>query len=178
MRRMLFGPGTIVLGGGAVLMIALLFIGFLLPKEWSAVAEGQIDAEVAEILPFLDSPEGWRIWTTWPDSTNRLGPERGAGSEIRWADAELGSGSFRIERAGSDGVSYAVEVAGVGRPLITRGRIELTPSSAGTVLRWSEEGDLGSNPLMGWWGLWMERLQGTELTKSINQLAAALISEG
>lgn len=178
MKRMLFGPGTIVLGGGALLLIGLLVIGAFLPKEWSAVAEGRIEAEVVDILPYLDSPEGWQNWTTWPDSTSRLGPERGAGSEIHWTDPELGSGSFSIERAGSDGVSYAVEVAGVGRPLITRGRIDLTPSTNGTVLRWTEEGDLGSNPLMGWWGLWMERLQGTELTKSINQLAAALLDDG
>lgn len=174
MKRGLFGPGTLVLGGGALLLIALLVVGFVLPKEWSATAEGRIDASVAEVLPYLDSPEGWRSWTTWPDSTTRSGPERGAGSEIRWADHELGSGSFRIDEAGAEGVSYAVEVTGVGSPMVTRGRIELVSTGTGTALRWSEEGDLGSNPLMGWWGLWMDRLQGTELRKSIDQLSAAI----
>ena len=174
MKRMLFGPGTVVLGGGAVLLIALLVVGFLLPKDWAATAEGRVDATVAEVLPYLDSPEGWRSWTTWPDSTTRTGPVRGAGAEIRWEDAEVGSGSFRIEHADDRGVEYAVEVAGVGGPMITRGRIEVSASGGGTALVWSEEGDLGTNPLMGWWGLWMDRLQGTELGKSIDQLSAAL----
>ncbi len=174
MKRMLFGPGTIVLGGGAVLLIALLVVGFLLPKEWSAVADGRIEADIATVLPYLDSPEGWRSWTTWPDSTMRSGPERGAGSEIRWQDPELGSGSFRIDEASAAGVTYSVEVAGVGSPMVTRGRIELAPSGGATRLTWSEEGDLGTNPLMGWWGLWMDRLQGTELTKSIDQLGSAI----
>lgn len=174
MKRMLFGPGTFVLGGGALLLILLLVVGALLPKEWSATAEGRLEAAAAAVLPYLDSPEGWRSWTTWPDSTTRSGPERGEGAEIRWTDAEVGSGSFRIDRADAAGVEYSVEVAGVGSPMVTRGRVEIVEVDGGTTLRWFEEGDLGSNPLMGWWALWMDRLQSTELTKSIEQLRGAL----
>lgn len=170
----LFGPGTFVLGGGAIILIGLLVVGFFLPSEWSASAERSVDADPTAVLALLDAPEGWRQWTTWPDSTERHGPERGAGATMSWEDRELGSGSFRIEEASASAVSYAVEVAGVGGSLTTRGTISLTAAATGTTIRWEERGDLGNNPLMGWWGLTMERAQSRELAKSLDQLAAAL----
>ncbi|MEM7415730.1 MAG: SRPBCC family protein [Gemmatimonadota bacterium] len=170
----LFGPGTLVLGGGAVILIGLLVVGLFLPSEWSASAERAVAADAETVLTLLDAPEGWREWTTWPDSTQRSGPDRGTGARMSWEDRELGSGSFRIEEATASSVSYAVEVAGVGGSLITRGTITLIEGSTGTTIQWEERGDLGSNPLMGWWGLTMERAQSRELTKSLDQLAAAL----
>ena len=96
--RGLFGPGTYLLGGLAVLMVVLLVVGYLLPTDWVAEAEARIEATPEEIVPFLDSPDGWRRWTIWPDSgLVRTGPDRGAGASIAWSDRELGSGSFTID---------------------------------------------------------------------------------
>ena len=172
--RSLFGPGTFVLGGGAIILLALLVIGFFLPSTWEASADRLLDAEADSLLTYLDSPEGWRLWTTWPDSTMRTGPERGEGATMAWATRELGAGTFRIDAAAPDRVTYSVEVGGVGGSLTTSGTIRLTPEAGGTRLSWSESGDLGPNPLMGWWGLTMERSQSRELGKSLDQLESVL----
>ncbi|MGB1842142.1 MAG: hypothetical protein ACPHWZ_13610, partial [Longimicrobiales bacterium] len=63
MTRSLFGPGTIVLGGGAVFLVIVLLIGFVLPTEWSASTSLRIEASAEELMPYLDSPEGWSTWT-------------------------------------------------------------------------------------------------------------------
>lgn len=175
--RTLFGPGTFVLGGGAIVLIGLLLIGFLLPAEWSASVERTVDAAPTDVLALIDAPEGWRTWTTWPDSTRRSGPERGAGATMSWEDRELGRGRFRIEEASGTEVRYSVSVEGVGSSLSTRGSITLSAAGGTTRLRWQEEGDLGNNPLMGWWGLTMERAQSRELEKSLDQLEAVLSGE-
>lgn len=175
MSRSLFGPGTFVLGGGAALMGLFLVIGFLLPGSWEASASATLDQTPDAVLARLDSPEGWSSWTTWPDSTSRSGPERGAGATLAWSSRELGSGSFRISEASPARVVYEVRVEGDGgSALRTSGEILLTAVPEGTRVEWTEEGDLGSNPLMGWWALSMDRAQSAELEKSLERLAEVL----
>lgn len=176
MIRGTFGPGTIVLGGGAALLLGFLAVGFFLSGEWEAGAEAVVDAPASELLPLLDSPEGWRAWTTWPDSgLTRSGPERGAGASVSWDDADLGSGTFTVDEV-REGLSvvYSVEVEGAaGANMRTSGRIELEPTPGGTRVVWREQGDLGSNPLMGYWARSMRRVQSTEMEKGLDRLAAA-----
>ena len=177
MKGSLFGPGTIVLGGGAVLLILVLLIGFFLPTEWSVSAEVRIEVSSDELMPYLDSPEGWARWTAWPDSgLTRSGPGRGAGASISWQDQELGAGSFTIGEVAETSVLYDVEVDWAANTLmITNGEIDLEPLGSATLMRWTESGDLGRNPLMGFWGLTMERAQARELQKSLDQLAELVV---
>ena len=169
----IFGPGTIVLGGISVLLCTLLVVGFFLPTSWSASVETRLDATPGEVLLFIDSPEGWLLWTAWPDSTTRTGPQRGAGTTIVWADPELGAGTFHIDGVSERGVTYSVEVAGAGDVVMrTSGTVELTTDGAATVVAWRERGDLGRNPLMGYWAVAMERAQSREMAKSLTQLAS------
>lgn len=175
----MFGPGTIVLGGGALLLVVFLAVGFLLPSAWEARAETIVDAPARAIMPLIDSPEGWTRWTTWPDSgTARTGPARGAGASVAWDDRELGSGRFTIDEVRPDrSVAYSVEVEGVGGAAQrTTGEISLGEApGGGTLLRWREEGDLGTNPLMGYWARSMRRMQSSEMAKSLDRLAAAAV---
>lgn len=178
-----FGPGTIVLGGGALVLFGVLAIGFFLPTDWAVEAEGRIVADVSDVYAFIDSPEGWQAWTTWPDSgLIRGGPERGAGSSMSWADQDLGSGRFTIEDAAGNSVSYSVEVGGAGGSVMsTRGTIVLSMEGDAVLVRWREAGNLGRNPLMGFWALSMERAQTAELAKSLDRLAevvTATVSAG
>lgn len=173
--RGIFGPGTLVLGGAAVLLVAFLAVGFVLPGRWEAHAEARLAVPAEALRPYLDSPEGWRAWTTWPDSALvRTGPERGPGAAISWDDAELGAGTFRVETVGADGgVTYTVEVEGAAGGLMrTEGSVVLTPAGDSTSVRWRERGDLGANPLMGYWALLMERAQGAEMQKGLERLGA------
>ena len=169
-----FSLGTKILGGGALLLFGLLALGFLLPTDWTASATRVLDAEAGEVYPLLDAPEGWRSWTAWPDSgLVRSGPEHGAGAAIAWDDPELGSGSFRIvEAVPGERVRYEVEV---GRGAMrTEGALILTPRPDGVEVAWHEEGNLGRNPLMGYWAFFMDRAQTTELERSLGRLGEAV----
>jgi len=164
-----FSVGTRILGVGAVLLVLFLAIGYVLPGSWEAEASRVIAAPADEILPLLDSPEGWQQWTPWPQAgVERSGPDRGAGARLAWDDPELGSGSFTLERASSTGVEYSVDV-GDGA-MHTAGSISLTPQNGRVEVDWYERGDLGRNPLMGYWALSMGRAQGEELTKGLARL--------
>jgi uncharacterized protein YndB with AHSA1/START domain len=164
--------GVKVLGGGALLGILFLLVGWLLPTDFEARAERVVDVPPEALFRYLDSPEGWRDWTTWPESgLERSGPPRGEGASISWDDRELGSGSFTLTRVSEpERVEYRVEVGGA---MLTEGAITLEAEADGARIRWTERGDLGNNPLMGWWALSMERAQSDELAKSLERLEAA-----
>lgn len=166
-----FSIGTKILGGGAVLLSTFLLIGFLLPGTWESEASYLVPSTVGEVLPFLDSPEGWQEWTPWPEvGVQRSGPERGEGAQLAWDDPELGSGSFELGATRPERVEYSVEV-GEGSMHAT-GVVTLTPENGSVRVVWQETGDLGSNPLMGYWALSMGRAQGEEMTKGLERLAA------
>lgn len=180
MIRGVFGPGTLVLGGGSVLLAGFLAVGFFLPGTWEATAESTIGLPAHTLRLYLDSPDGWQQWTPWPDSLAAgLGPSRGPGATMTWSDPELGSGSFRIVDVDSGAaqpsphtIAYAVEVEGVGGGVLrTRGTLTLVEVGDSTRVVWHEEGDLGNNPLMGYWALSMGGAQSAEMQKSLDRLA-------
>jgi uncharacterized protein YndB with AHSA1/START domain len=156
----------------------LLVVGFLLPTDWEADAAMTVRASPAAVFRHLDSPEGWRRWTPWPDSgLVREGPARGSGATVHWDDPELGAGSFRlVDVAAGERVRYEVTVDG-GR-MKTEGEIVVTADGAAAHVRWRERGNLGRNPLMGYWALSMERAQTAELMKALERLAALAVEEG
>jgi hypothetical protein len=166
-----FSPGVVILGGGALLLAIFLLVGWLLPQDWEAAASAHIPAPAEAVYPLLDSPEGWQRWTPWPDSgVARTGPERGAGATLSWDDPELGKGSFAIVGAEDARVDYAVRVD--DGAMRTDGTLSLTPEAGGVRVDWREEGDLGWNPLMGYWALSLSRAQSEELQKGLDRLRA------
>ena len=176
MSRGPFSIGTVILGGGAVLLGLFLLVGYSLPHDWQAEATVQISAPPAAVYAFLDSPEGWQGWTPWPESgVERSGPARGVGATLSWNDPEFGSGSFTIAGAREPSrVEYSVLVnEGAMR---TKGSLDLAGDDDGVRVTWREEGDLGWNPLMGYWALSMSRAQTDEMTKGLDRLKA--LAEG
>ena len=60
--------------------------------------------------------------------------------------------------------------------MTTTGTLILDVTGTSTLLQWTESGDLGQSPLMGFWALTMERAQTRELQKSLSQLIDMLSS--
>lgn len=178
MKQLPFSIGTVVLGTGALVLMAFLFIGFLLPGTWTASRELVLQAAPEQIFPHLDSPTAWREWNALPDSGLTLGgPPRGTGARMSWDHPDWGSGSFEIVEARPyTEVRYVVEVE--GGAMRTEGTLELTPQGGRTLVTWTETGDFGWNPLMGYWGLFMERAQGRELAKNLVRLGELVAVPG
>jgi hypothetical protein len=160
-----------ILGGGAIVLLLLLLVGYLLPGTWEADASKVVSASAEAVMPYLDSPEGWREWTPWPENgVERTGPDHGEGATLSWDDPDLGVGSFTLGATSPDSVAYSVDVQeGAMR---TDGVITLTPVDGGVRVDWREHGDFGWNPLMGYWALFMHRAQSQELSKGLDRLDA------
>jgi hypothetical protein len=168
--------GAWITGAIALLSLALLAVGLFLPSTWEAETEAVLAAPPEAVYARVDGAEGWLAWTPAPDEgVTRFGPARGAGSGYAWDDPAWGSGRFAISAATPPRVvAYEVEVEGGIR---IEGRLELEAVDEGTRVRWSEAGDFGWNPMLGYLSGRMASLQGEQLRQSLEELRA-LVEEG
>jgi hypothetical protein len=160
-----------VLAGASALLILALVVGFLLPGRWEVERSVLVAAPPTEVFAWLDSPRRWDEWALLGDVESTFaGPERGSGATRSWNHPELGDGTFAILATRPDAeVQYRVEVQ--EGTLITEGTLRLAPEGAGTRVTWTEAGDFGPNPLMGYTALGMDRMQGNQMENALRRLA-------
>ena len=167
-----------VLATLAGLLGLFLVVGLALPGTWTVERSATLEAAPERVFAFVDAPAAWRAWTAWPDvALESEGPERGEGARVRWDDETWGDGVFTITgSAAPREVAYEVRVQ--EGSMVTRGRIRLEPADGGTRVTWSESGDFGWNPLMGYAALGMDRMQGAELEKGLARLDSVSAAAG
>ncbi len=157
------------ISGMALVLLTFLGVGFALSGQWSAERDRVVGATPGEVHRVLADLAIWPEWSSIGQVDGALStPSSGEGATLSWDDPEWGQGVFTLTEVDSDGVAYEVRVE--GGSLQTRGRIVLAPESAGTRVTWREEGDFGWNPLLAWFALGMDRVQGTEMEKSLDAL--------
>src|SRR5262249_4606763 len=130
-----------------------------------------VAASPDSVFPLLDDPRRWSDWAPLGDVQSSFsGPERGPGATRSWDHPELGDGVFRIvSTVPGREVRYHVEVQ--KGSLATDGTIELAPEGTGTRVTWTEAGDFGRNPLMGYTARGMDRMQGPQMEHALAELA-------
>jgi hypothetical protein len=157
----------------ALALLVFVGVGFLLSGEWSAQRERQLSVPPEAVRPFLVDLARWPEWSSVGQVEGELSsPSAGVGATMSWDDPQWGQGVVTLTEVGPDEVAYEVRVE--DGSLRTRGRIHLTPREGGTRVVWLEEGDFGWNPLLSWFALGMDRIQGAELEKSLDALSEAV----
>lgn len=156
-----------VLGGGLILFLA---IGFLLPGNWSVERSLVVDAAPDSVHRILRRPRAWRAWMPWPETGATFeGPAAGPGAAFSWDDRTYGRGRFTVV-ASDPPRSLRYEVSVEDGSVDVEGRIRLEPADGGTRIRWSESGNFGWNPLLGWTALTVEERQGRALEQALGAL--------
>ena len=166
--------GAKIFGALGCVLILYLLVGFLMPGTWTAKHEAFVSSPPSEVFPLLNRMDGWQLWAPMPESGSELfGPREGVGAGIRWADPQYGKGQIRITRSlANTEVAYSVDVE--GGALLIAGVFTLTPQGSGTQIKWTEAGDFGWNPLMGYAARGMGPSQTEAMRASMEQLILLL----
>ena len=166
MMRVLFR----IFGSLAALLILFLTVGLLLPGTWRAEGSVSLRVPPREVFPYLNDLALWDAWTPWGDVESTFdGQTAGVGSRRSWDHPNLGSGSITITESDRDRlVQYRVVID--DGALAVEGTFVLESAQGGSTVTWSEAGDFGWNPLMGYTALTMAKSQSAQLERGLAEL--------
>jgi len=155
--------------------LAIIAIGFILPRKIHVERSLLISASQKTIFHQVNTLKNWIKWSPWlqMDTSMQLifsGPESGVGAELKWvsSDKNVGNGSITIiSSILSDSLEVVFDFADKGK---STGKFFFLKEGKNTNVISSIESDLGMNPVSRWFGLFSDRLIGKDLEKSLFNL--------
>ena len=128
-----------VVGGLLALVLVVVVIGYMLPKEHTASRDVTVAASPERVFALISTPAEYPKWRSDVDSVEVLPPE---GGKDRFR--ELGSNGpilLRVEES-VPAKRLVTVIADPTLPFGGKWTYELTPSGAGTTLRITEDGEV------------------------------------
>ncbi|MBS0658889.1 MAG: SRPBCC family protein [Verrucomicrobia bacterium] len=162
-----------ILGGLAALIALLVVVAFFLPRQYRIERSLVFDAKPEQILaPCADLRE-WRAWGVWYQRDPELkptysNPPTGVGSWCSWQSKNEGNGKMTISSLAPTKIVYALEFPDFN--MKSTGTMEVRPEGEKFRLFWSDEGDLGMNPMNRWFGLFLDKLIGRDFEDGLKNL--------
>lgn len=158
-----------------IVVIALVAIAFVLPREVSVSRSVDIAAAPEAVFPHVNSLQKFSEWSPWssidPDmKVTYSGPEMGVGNKMDWAsdDPKVGIGSQVITAAvDNESVSTELDFGPMGT---ADAEFLLAAKGAGTEVTWGFTTDLGMNPIARWMGLMMDSWVGADYERGLAAL--------
>lgn len=159
------------------LVALLLVIGLLLPSGFKVQRSMQIAAPPAKVYPLIADPRQWKNWSVWNQRDPAMqmqysGADSGAGAKWSWQSKTEGNGAMEFTAAvPNERIVYALSFPDMG--MTSRGELQLVPEGTGTRVTWTNEGDMGGNPINRYFGVMMDSLVGPDFEAGLNNLKAA-----
>ena len=158
-----------------LLPVVLLLVSFFLPSKYRVVRNVPMKTSADAIFAQINSPRTWPEWTAWtraryPDmQVSFSGPDSGVGATYSWAGQSAGQGTLTITQSDpGKGISY--DLAFENGKFKSQGAITITAAGDQLNVTWSNEGDLGRNPIARYFGLMMDRRMGPDLEQGLGNL--------
>jgi hypothetical protein len=155
--------------------IVLLIASVFLPSHYRVTRSIIIQATPEAMFANINTLRRWPEWTAWtvaryPDMKAEFsGPEAGVGATYAWTGKTSGSGTLKLTRSEPPKrVEYDLDFE--HGKFISKGTILLEPSDGAVRVTWSNEGELGWNPVFRYFGLFMDKAMGGDLEQGLRNL--------
>jgi hypothetical protein len=168
-----------------VILIVLLGIGFLLPREVHVERTTTIDAPAEVVFGLTNDLHQYEKWTPWGkdrDPTIVLeygGAPAGKGAWYTWESEKLGAGKLEIvDSESSKSVLMLLtsrEVGGTAANVAFN--LEPIDSDLSTKVTWAFDADMGDWPLKRYVGLFMDKMLGGDFEKGLANMKAVAEQE-
>jgi hypothetical protein len=163
-----------VIIGLVTLIVLVVVIGFLLPRQVHIERSIVINAPQAELFEALNSFKRFNEFSPWaaldPDTQYTYdGPANGVGAKMSWVsnDPELGSGTNEIvESRAPDFIRTRLDFGGQ----LAEATFTFAPADAATRVTWGFDGDLGNNPVMRFVGLMFDKWIGSDYERGLARM--------
>ena len=139
----------------ALLAMLVFVIPFGLPSRYLVVRTVTINAQPEHIHPSVNTLKEWPKWSAWTAEKypglkiTYSGPEAGVGAIDEFEAESVPHGKFEITKSHPDeGIDYKLDFD--HGTYVSTGGIKYAKDGDGTKVTWSNEGDLGWNPISRW----------------------------
>ena len=164
-----------------VVVIALVAIAYLLPREVTVTRSTTIDAAPAKVFAQVNSLQAGAQWSPWLDRDPDVqliysGPDSGVGNKLQWASdhPQVGNGTQEITASTeNERVETALDFGDMGTGAAW---FALAPQGEGTEITWGLKTDMGMNPIGRYMGLMMDKWVGADYEKGLSNLKSLLES--
>lgn len=162
-----------ILGGLAVLVLLLVLVAFVLPRQYRVERSLVINARPEAVLAQVADLRAWKNWGAWQERDPQMklsysDQPVGVGSWSAWESNKEGNGKMTIIALTATKVTYHLEFPDAG--MQSTGWIELLPRDGGSQTVWVDTGDLGLNPVNRWFGLFLDKLIGPDFERGLANL--------
>ena len=163
-----------------VLATVFLVGAALMPSAYKVERAITINAPAGKIYPLIAAPRAWPAWAIWFERERDMkvsfsGAESGQGAKWQWSSKE-GSGQMEFTRAEPGKVvEYTLAFPEMG--MRSTGALTLAPAGNATRLSWTNEGDVGKNPVMRWFVPFLDGMIGKDYEDGMSRLKA-LVEKG
>jgi uncharacterized protein YndB with AHSA1/START domain len=161
--------------GLVALVVLFIVVGFLLPRQFKVEREVTIAAPQIPVYQMISAPTNWPKWAVWNKRDPNMkmtfsGTGADAGAKWSWESKTEGSGAMEFTEADSPRrIAYKLSFPEMG--MDSKGELKLTAiSDSVTKISWSNEGDLGGNPVFRYFGLFMDKLIGPDFEAGLAAL--------
>lgn len=160
--------------GVAIVIVGLLAIGLVLPSHFRVERSVQINAPADKVFAHLVDPREWKRWTVWNQRDPAMkieygGPKSGAGARWSWQSKSEGNGEMEFTEAlPGQRLGYRLSFPDMG--MQSAGLLTIAPAASGVRVSWTNEGEMGNNPINRWFGLMMDRMVGPDFEAGLANL--------
>ncbi len=149
-------------------------VGFILPSNYQVQREITINASADKIYPNIVNLKSWPQWAVWfmrdPNmAVSFSGPDRAIGMQTSWESESQGNGEMEIVSLKHNReIIYHLHFPDY--EMSSTGVIKLTDTDQGTLVTWSDSGDLGMNPVNRYMSLMIDGMIGPDFELGLENL--------
>ncbi len=159
-----------------VLALVIVGVGLALPSKFAVQRSIEINAPVDKIYDLVVETRQWKNWSEWNkrDPAMKItysGPPFGLGARWSWVSKTEGTGMMEFTRV-EPNRTVEYQLFFPDYKMTSNGALMLEPAGKATRVTWTNNGDVGPNPLKHYLALMMDRLVGPDFEAGLANLKA------
>lgn len=158
-----------------IIIAVLVIIAFLLPRQYKVERSITIGADRALVYDLTCNMKKWDLWAPWNKNvdTTALFELSGNPCEVgtiwKWNGEILGNGELIVIEA-VPGEYFGYDLIFDEGKYQSKGGFNYAEVNDSVLVIWTDEGDLGFNPLNRYMGLFMDKMMGPDFDKGLAKL--------
>lgn len=160
--------------GLLALLVVASALGLMMPGHWHVERSIVVQAAPSTVFRLVNDLQRWAEWSWWNESVDpslrrsfeRGAPTAGVGAAMAWSGDEIGEGRLTIVESVPDRL-LRYDLVLEHESFMTHGSIVIDVQAAGVRVVWTDDGELGMNPLLRLMGPSVEHAVGEDFERGL-----------